>query len=131
MPKLSVYNDLAKETFISLITFKRNGEGRPTPVWFTSIDGNLYVFTELHSWKVRRIRNNPNVLIAPCKFDGTETGERLAAKARLLSIAESPEVLDAFLQKYGIQFKFFNLMGKLKRAENILIELSPSEIGEF
>ena len=49
---------LDKERFISLETFKKNGDGVKTPVWSAPLDGKLVVFTAGGSYKVKRLRNN-------------------------------------------------------------------------
>src|SRR4051794_10077287 len=49
-----------------LVTFRRNGRAIPTPIWFGLNGENLYVRTEADSAKVKRIRRNADVLVAPC-----------------------------------------------------------------
>jgi len=64
----------AGHKYLNLETFKKSGEGVKTPVWFAadpsasldSSDAKLYVYTIGVSGKVKRIRNNPRVKIAPC-----------------------------------------------------------------
>ena len=120
------FSSLEKETFINLTTFKSTGEEKSTPVWFTSDNQKIFVFTDLSSYKVKRIKNNPAALLAPSKYDGSETGPRLKGSARIVSIEESPSVIAGFKKKYGLQFWFFNLMGKIRGAENTYIEIAPA-----
>ncbi len=56
---------LAKQHFVSLTTFKRNGEGVSTPMWIGRDGVGLFVWTPADSWKVKRVQNNPRVLLAP------------------------------------------------------------------
>ena len=56
---------LADERFVALTTFKRNGEGVSTPMWIGRDGADLFVWTPADSWKVKRVRNNPRVLLAP------------------------------------------------------------------
>ncbi|MBK8024709.1 MAG: PPOX class F420-dependent oxidoreductase [Chloroflexi bacterium] len=79
---------LRGHSFISLTTFRKNGQGVPTPVTFAEYDGKVYVFTGLKSGKVKRLRNNPAVEIAPCDQVGNRLGETLPARARILSADE-------------------------------------------
>jgi len=59
-----------KQKYLNLETLRKSGVGVRTPVWFVQ-DGNvLFVRTIADSGKVKRIRNNPQVNIAPCKVDG-------------------------------------------------------------
>ena len=45
--------------YISLTTFRKNGTGVATPVWFGEEDEKLYVMTLNKMGKMKRIRNNP------------------------------------------------------------------------
>ena len=49
---------LRRGKYISLATFRKNGEAVYTPLWFAEQDGKLYVMTRDDSWKYKRIRNN-------------------------------------------------------------------------
>jgi len=57
--------DLADESFVSLTTFRRSGEGVATTVWVTADpDGDgLVVMTIDGSGKVKRVRGNPRVTL--------------------------------------------------------------------
>ena len=121
------FSSLEKESFINLTTFKSSGQEKATPVWFTSKDQKLFIFTDLTSYKVKRIKHNPAVLLAASKSDGSETGPRLNGTARLLSVEESPALMDTFKKKYRLQYWFFNLMGKMRGAQNTYIEITPTE----
>lgn len=56
--------------YMRMTTYRRSGEPVPTTVWFAIVDGRVYVFTDLHSGKARRIRNNPRVMLTPSNFIG-------------------------------------------------------------
>jgi PPOX class probable F420-dependent enzyme len=58
-----------KQSYLNLETFRKNGEGVRTPVWFWEDGGVLYVRTEDGSGKVKRARRNPQVRVTPCKMD--------------------------------------------------------------
>jgi hypothetical protein len=73
-----------------LVTYKRSGEPVPTPVNVgLSDDGRLYFRTEPHVAKVRRIRNNPRVLVGPCNLRGKPRGPMAEGIARVLDPDES------------------------------------------
>src|SRR5215472_8345411 len=72
------------QKYISLKTFRRNGVAVATPVWFGEQDGKLFVMTRHDLGKAKRIRNNPQVRVAPCTIRGTVTGPEFAATARTL-----------------------------------------------
>ena len=68
---------LAKEPFINVTTFKRDRTAVPTPVWCAAKNGSLLVFSEADSGKVKRIRHDPHVTVAPCSFRGTPRGQAI------------------------------------------------------
>jgi len=53
------------QKYINLETFRRDGRGVRTPVWFVQDGASLYVRTVADSGKVKRIRNQTQVNISP------------------------------------------------------------------
>ena len=53
------------QEFLSIETFRKNGIGVKTTVWFVQEGDMLYVWTIGDSGKAKRIRNNARVNIAP------------------------------------------------------------------
>jgi PPOX class probable F420-dependent enzyme len=69
-----------------VVTFKRSGEPVPTPVNVGMDDaGRVYFRAEPTAWKVRRIQNNPRVLVGPCNMRGKPTGPLAEGTARVLT----------------------------------------------
>jgi PPOX class probable F420-dependent enzyme len=100
------------ENFLSLETFRKSGIGVKTPVWFAQEGDILYLWTSADTGKLKRIRNNPRVNIAPCKRGGEVTGEWMPARASLdESESAVQHVVDLLRQKMG--FEFF-LIGNLE-----------------
>jgi len=75
-------------SYARLTTFRKCGEPVSTPVWFALVDERVYVFTDVESGKVRRIRNDPRAALAPSGFRGRPRGEGVRAEARILDPAE-------------------------------------------
>jgi len=88
------------QKYISLTTFRKTGAGVATPVWFGEEDGKLYVMTRSDMGKTKRIRNNPQVRIAPCTIRGKVTGTEFAATARILPAEEQERARRAIRHKY-------------------------------
>ncbi len=88
------------QKYISLTTFRKTGVGVATPVWFGEEDGKLYVMTRSDMGKTKRIRNNPQVRMAPCTMRGTVTGAEIAATARILPPEEHERARQAINRKY-------------------------------
>jgi hypothetical protein len=68
---------------ILLVTFKRSGEAMPSPINH-GVDqdvpgGKIYVRTDASTGKVKRIRNNPRVLVAACNLRDKPSGPVVAA----------------------------------------------------
>jgi hypothetical protein len=77
--------EIVGQKYVCLTTFRKNGLGVNTPVWFAEQAGRLYVKTRNDSGKYKRIRNNPRVRVAPCTMRGKITGPEFPAKARIFS----------------------------------------------
>ena len=88
------------QNYISLTTFRKSGVGVATPVWFGEQDGKLYVMTRGDMGKSKRIRNNPQVKIAPCTIRGKVTGPEFPATVRILPKEEHARARQAINRKY-------------------------------
>ena len=86
--------------YISLTTFRKTGAGVATPVWFGEENGKLYVMTRSDMGKTKRIRNNLQVLVAPCTIRGMVTGAEVAATARILPPEEHAPARRTINRKY-------------------------------
>ena len=85
---MAIPNEISGQKYISLTTFRKSGVGVPTPVWFGEEGDKLYVMTASKSGKFKRIRNNPQVRVAPCTIRGKVTGPEFAATVEILPAAE-------------------------------------------
>jgi PPOX class probable F420-dependent enzyme len=94
--------EIQEQKYISLITFRKSGAAVPTPVWFGEWDEKLYVMTRSDSGKYKRIRNNPQVRIAPCTVGGKITGPEFAATARILPPEAWPAAHKTIKKKYWL-----------------------------
>ena len=115
-------SDLSARRYISLTTFKRDGTTVSTPVWVVSDDGErLLVWTAASTWKVRRVRRNPDVLVAASTFRGRERGPRVAASARLVP---DPGIDRLLRRKYGWQKRALDLLNRRSETDWATIELT-------
>jgi PPOX class probable F420-dependent enzyme len=88
------------QKYISLATFRKNGVKVATPVWFGEEADKLYVMTLSNMGKVKRIRNNSEVTVAPCTMRGILTGSELPASARILPKEEHAHARQTINRKY-------------------------------
>ena len=126
---MSDFSCFRKEEFLSLETYRKNGETIKSPMWFAQDNDALYLWTMADTSKVKRIRNNPNVNIAPCKRMGEVTGEWMTAHA---TIDDSPilvaQVEAMLLKKIGLFFRIFRFIDAIrdrqKNSHRICIKLT-------
>jgi hypothetical protein len=90
------------QKYVSLITARKNGTKVATPVWFGEGDDRLYIMTRSTMGKVKRIRNNPLVEVAPCTVRGKVIGDRLFAHARILPPEEHAHARQTINKKYWL-----------------------------
>lgn len=90
--------------FIVLTTYRRSGVAVPTTVWFADTGGALYLTTAAESGKVKRLRANPAVLVAPSDRLGNVQGPALPGRARMLEPHEHDAAIAALRRKYGEQY---------------------------
>jgi uncharacterized protein len=89
---------LATEPFVNITTFKRDGTPVSVPVWCVADNGTLLVFSEADSWKVKRIRRDAHVRLAPCSARGTPRGPAVDADASLEE--ETTRIRALLVRKY-------------------------------
>jgi PPOX class probable F420-dependent enzyme len=113
----------AGQPYLNLESYRRNGEGVRTPLWFAEEDGVLYVSTPAESWKVKRIRRNPRVRIVPSTLAGKPRGEWVEATARLEDGPAAARAQALLIGKYGWQKKLINFFGRLAGRKSVVISL--------
>jgi PPOX class probable F420-dependent enzyme len=111
------------EKYISIESFKKNGDGVKTPVWFVLHNGVFYVYTEADSWKVKRIRNNPRVRVAACNVRGTVKGPWLEATASIIEGDERHTADKLLDRKYFLKVIANFIPGRPARA---MIKITPA-----
>jgi PPOX class probable F420-dependent enzyme len=124
---------LDKHDFLSLETFRKNGAGVRTPVWFAadpamdirSRDAKLYIYTIENTGKVKRVRNNPRVKVAPCNRTGGLQGEWIDASARVVDGEEAARGLKLLTQKYFLK-RVFDLFAVFRRAKREVLVITPA-----
>ena len=118
----NMIGELAAQRTISLTTFKRNGTAVSTPVWVVSDDGKrLLVWTGGGTWKAKRIRRDPRVLVAPCTFRGRERGPRVKGTARIL---EGYDAKPLIRRKYGWQMRMLERFSRGGGDTSVTIEIT-------
>jgi PPOX class probable F420-dependent enzyme len=84
-----------------VVTYRRNGDPVATPVWF-ALDGDRLLFeSDADSAKVKRMRRDPRVRVAPCTLRGKPLGPPVEARARVLGSEEVETAQRALDARYG------------------------------
>ena len=98
----SIPPEIHGQKYISVATFRKSGVAVHTPVWFGEENGKLYVMTRSDSGKYKRIRNNPQVRLAPSSIRGRITGPEFPATARILPPQDWPRAQATIHRKYWL-----------------------------
>jgi len=93
--------------YLSITSYKRDGRGVATPVWFVPRDGRLLVETDAGSGKVKRVRRNPRVRVAVCTASGRLRSEQVPAVAEILPDSEIGVVERLIADKYRFDLVLF------------------------
>ena len=117
---------LKDENHISIKTFRKNGEGAATPVWFVEENGKFYICTGGATFKVKRIRNNPKVQIAASDSSGNLKGKYFEGEARIMTNDEVNHIYRLFRKKYSMfrMWNFFANLGKKEEKKHIYLEIT-------
>jgi len=108
---------IADEQYVSLTTFRRNGEAVATAVWIAPLpDGSAGFTTGASSGKVKRIRNNPAVTLRPCDVRGRvrDGAPTVTATATVLTGADARPIERAIRSKYRLMATLIGAMGTLR-----------------
>ncbi len=108
--------------YISITTFRKSGKPVATPVWFVEKEGKICVWTQSNSGKMKRLRHNSKVMVAPCTIRGKVVGPTVEGLARIVSPQEKEKVGLLLLAKYGWLRRFFAFLHR--HEEMAVLEIS-------
>jgi uncharacterized protein len=121
------FDPLRGHKYALVVTFKRNGSAVPTPIWFgLDAEGRLYFRTGADVAKVKRIRNNPRVLVAPCTVRGKPRGAAVEGTARVLPTSEWQHAEDAIQSNYGLGRRLYESAADAVGGGEVYVEIVPS-----
>lgn len=121
---------LEGHNYARLTTYRKSGMPVSTPVWFALVgaDERVYVFTDIESGKVKRIRNDPRASVAPSSVRGRPRGREVGVEARVLERSEHEMADRALREKYGWRYRLAQAVIKLLglSARRTFLELRPA-----
>lgn len=108
---------LGAAKYVVLTTHKKDGTAKPTAVWVAQDGARLVVWTVSDSWKVKRIRNNPEVLVQESDMRGRITGPPpVPGHAVVLDGDASRRVGQVIAKKYGVLGWLTTKISRLRRG---------------
>ena len=124
----------AGHKYLNLETFKKSGEGVKTPVWFAAepsakLDSNeakLYLYTIGVSGKVKRIRNNGRVRIAPCDMKGRVLGDWVDARAEIVIGDDAEHGMKLLNKKYFPWKQLLAFFASFSRRGRTVMAIRPA-----
>ena len=119
-PNLALFAD---QKYLNLESFKRDGTPVQTPVWFAEEQGVLYVYTLANAGKVKRIRRNARIRIAPCTMRGKVIGPWVEAEATIVDATTAAHGHALLRQKYGWLKGIGNVFSRLLHRERVVIAM--------
>ena len=102
------------ESYLNLETYRKNNQPIVTPVWFILNDDDIFIVTKEKTGKVKRLKNNNIVRVAPCNYRGVSKGTWVSGTAHFVDSHERSNILQLRDKKYGIKAKMANLFSMRK-----------------
>jgi uncharacterized protein len=125
------FEPLRGHKYCLIVTFKRDGTGVPTPVWFgLDDDGRLFFRTGSEVAKVRRIRNEPRVRVAPCSVRGKPLGPSIEGTASVVAPDRREHAEAAIQSNYGLGRRLYEGAADAVGGEEAYVVIVPREAGE-
>jgi uncharacterized protein len=125
---LDAVGQFAGAKYLNLETFRKTGIGVRTPVWFAQDVLHsaptitvFYIYSEAGAGKVKRIRNNPNVRIAPCTMRRDVRGVWINGCARICEDDQAARGQQLLTQKYGFLKIVGDFFSRLMRHKQTVI----------
>jgi hypothetical protein len=127
VPRTGTIEELCGHKRTLLATFRRSGAVVATPVWAAEADGRFYVRSERTAGKIKRLRNDPRVLVAPSTVRGKPLGAPLEATASVVSPEREHIAEQALVNRYGLGRAIFEWTFDRLRIDMCYLELIPGE----
>lgn len=122
----------AAEKFVSLTTFKKVGTAVATPMWIGRDGDHLFFWTPADSWKAKRVRNNPRVVLVPCSRSGKvrRGAHPVDGVAEVITDAATVARLAGVIRgKYGLEFAIVTSIERLLARgakPRLILRIAPS-----
>ncbi len=125
------FTSLQNRKYVNVETFRKNGQGVRTPVWFAGEPENgapekLYVYSTADSGKAKRLRNNGRARVAPCDVRGKLLGDWAEARAEIVSGEEAEHGMRLLNKKYVPWKQLLDFFSFFSRNKRIVFVIRPA-----
>lgn len=120
--------------YLCLETLRKSGAAVRTPVWFAAESSSntpgdaatLYFYTIHNSGKIKRIRNNPLVRIAPCDMRGEVQGPWSDAHAEIIEGEAARHAMKLLNRKYFPLKQVLDFFAFFRGHQRDVVALHPA-----
>jgi PPOX class probable F420-dependent enzyme len=116
---------LRRRRHCAVVSYRLDGTAVSTPMWFAVHDGVVYVRSLATAAKVRRIRQCPQTLVAPCTARGRPTGPPLGGTARVVEPDEERFVEAQLRRRYRFGRRVY--LRAITDAPAVYIAIVPTQ----
>lgn len=117
--------DLSRQTFVALTTFRKSGKPVTTPMHLVEAKGRVFFRTYNAAGKAKRLARNPDVTLAPADIRGNVHGDTLKASTHLVQGEDEALVISAMKQQYPVSQRLIPLYHKLRGWKTLHYEVIP------
>jgi len=121
---------LSTGKYLLLTTFRKDGTPVPTPVWVTRDDDRLLVWTGASSGKVKRIRRDGRVELAPCDARGRATGPSVPGSAQLLDEIGTATAKQLIVKKFPLTGRLVIFGSTVRRGSRGTVGIAIEPISD-
>ncbi len=124
-------DEFGGKKYLSLETYRKNGIGVRTPVWFAAtpeeVGGStIYVYSTADLGKAKRISRTDKVKIAPCDAWGKIIGTWIEGIAKVVDGEEFDRGMRLLDRKYWPIKQLLNLSARwVSRHQRVVIAIRP------
>jgi len=108
------FESLESQKYILLETYRKNNSPVRTPVWYVLKNKIIYIVTREKTGKIKRLKNNLDIRIAICSFNGKPKGNWISGTAKFANKDETKTAIELRGKKYGFMEKIARFVSKNK-----------------
>lgn len=122
---MTTWAEVGQAKYAVLTSFKKDGTAVGAPVWLAGEGDGIVVWTGADSWKVKRIRRNPEVTLQICDARGRDAaGDVLEGTAEIQDAAGSERTRGIISKKYGVMGFVLVRGGQLLRGKKSTVGIA-------